>query len=345
MQKYNFMQKETWTRFINKLIGMFAEKADKTEIPTALPNPQPITFSGIIPSVSYDGAQAVNVVFPTPEMMEESAGTPVGEIISYMGNTAPKHYLICDGTVYNVADYPELAQHFATEFGTSNYFGGDGETTFAVPDLRGEFLMGTGTNSYENSGDGANVGVHQTPTSHITMTNAYDNIYVADGDQYVENADTVKKILNVSNIFNRNSYGSGAISSSFTSRPTNTSILYCIKYKSTHFIRIGGGNYSLEERRIGTWIDGKPLYEKTIDFGQLPNATTKEVPHGIENIDIIWVYDGFSVLNSQANSLLVVPTDTWLYCNVFKNKITFTASSDRSMQSAFVVLRYTKTTD
>ena len=61
--------------------------------------------------------------------------TPVGHIIHYMGNNAPKHYLICDGGEYNIVDYPYLAQHFTDEFGSVNYFGGDGTTTFAVPDL------------------------------------------------------------------------------------------------------------------------------------------------------------------------------------------------------------------
>ena len=60
--------------------------------------------------------------------------TPVGSIISYMGNNVPKHYLPCDGSIYNIADYPELALHIKNEFGTYNYFGGDGITTFAVPD-------------------------------------------------------------------------------------------------------------------------------------------------------------------------------------------------------------------
>ena len=61
--------------------------------------------------------------------------TPVGHIIHYMGNNAPKHYLICDGGEYNIIDYPYLVQHFTDEFGSVNYFGGDGITTFAVPDL------------------------------------------------------------------------------------------------------------------------------------------------------------------------------------------------------------------
>ena len=61
--------------------------------------------------------------------------TPVGHIISFMGKTAPKHYLICDGKIYNITDYPKLAEFIEKEFGVVNYFGGDGITTFAVPDL------------------------------------------------------------------------------------------------------------------------------------------------------------------------------------------------------------------
>ena len=61
--------------------------------------------------------------------------TPVGEIIRTVGNETPKHYLACDGSVYNIADYPHLAQYFKDNFGISNAFGGDGTTTFAVPDL------------------------------------------------------------------------------------------------------------------------------------------------------------------------------------------------------------------
>ena len=59
--------------------------------------------------------------------------TPVGSIISYMGNNVPKHYLACNGTVYNITDYSELAIHIKESFGSFNYFGGDGVTTFAVP--------------------------------------------------------------------------------------------------------------------------------------------------------------------------------------------------------------------
>lgn len=61
--------------------------------------------------------------------------TPVGHVLTHIGNNAPKHYLICDGKEYNIEDYPYLAQHFINEFGTVKYYGGDGITTFAVPNL------------------------------------------------------------------------------------------------------------------------------------------------------------------------------------------------------------------
>ena len=61
--------------------------------------------------------------------------TPVGEIIRTIGNETPKHYLLCDGSTHNIADYPHLAQYFKDTFGAINVFGGDGTTTFAVPEL------------------------------------------------------------------------------------------------------------------------------------------------------------------------------------------------------------------
>jgi len=51
-------------------------------------------------------------------------------------------YLLCDGTVYNFSQYPYLGARLL------GAFGGNGTTTFAVPDLRGRYPLaydGTGT--------------------------------------------------------------------------------------------------------------------------------------------------------------------------------------------------------
>ena len=69
--------------------------------------------------------------------------TPVGEIIRTIGNETPKHYLMCDGSTHNIADYPYLAQYFKDTFGAINVFGGDGTTTFGVPDYTTEKKLNT----------------------------------------------------------------------------------------------------------------------------------------------------------------------------------------------------------
>ena len=174
-------------------------------------------------------------------------GNPTGTVISYMGNNIPEGYLSCDGKVYNISDYPKLAEQIKTEFGSYNYYGGDGTTTFAVPDLRGEFLRGTGTNSHANQGNGTTVGKHQDATEGpmLLLSVGKENIYFS---AYYD----VAKSSNSQTLFRKydtliptsDSEYAGFINSStqtkgtstsyrstlYTSRPTNTSVLYCIKY-------------------------------------------------------------------------------------------------------------------
>lgn len=140
---------------------------------------------------------------------------------------------------------------------------------------------------------------------------------------------------------------SGFAAINYTVRPTNTSVLYCIKYQPTYFLT-EAHTYSYEEHRVGTWVDGKPLYEKTVNFGSLPNATTKEVPHGIENVSVIWVYDGF-VFGEADSTPVSLPSTFGIASNwsvsVDVDAITFFTGMDRTSKNAIVTLRYTKTTD
>ena len=65
----------------------------------------------------------------------------VGEITLFGGNFAPRDWHFCDGTLLQVSQYTEL---FAV---ISTTYGGDGRTTFGLPDLRGRvpISFGTGT--------------------------------------------------------------------------------------------------------------------------------------------------------------------------------------------------------
>lgn len=229
--------------------------------------------------------------------------TPIGTVISVMGKQAPHNYLVCDGTVYNIADYPELAAYFAGQFEASNFFGGDGVTTFAVPDLRGEFLRGTGTNGHSQSGDGANVGIHQPGTGinpgwvnnqaggfslPITPSSTYYSLVVDSGDKYV-NTGTRKSIASTTSL--KAVADTASDGGYWTVRPTNTSVLYCIATKN--IFMDAGHNYSTDEQVVGTWIDGKPIYQKTIEK-QISQITTNNVLQLILDSDLTHTLINFS---------------------------------------------------
>ena len=71
-------------------------------------------------------------------------------------DTAPDGYLFCDGTIYFIADYPDLFSVIGTDFG------GDGLTTFGVPDFQGRFARGVVDGSDAGVAGGAKTHAHTT---------------------------------------------------------------------------------------------------------------------------------------------------------------------------------------
>ena len=170
------------------------------------------------------------------DLFESVGASLVGSVYSYMGVSAPHGYLACDGSVYRIDDYPRLANHINRNFGSYNFFGGDGTTTFAVPDLRGEFLRGTGTNSRANQGSGAAVGVHQNATQTVPLGPSYESgsyyiTWSAPNDwQGYKNADSTVGTLKTGKWIHPSGTSTGTRADYITQRPTNTSVLYIIKY-------------------------------------------------------------------------------------------------------------------
>ncbi|MCE1191425.1 MAG: tail fiber protein [Acidovorax sp.] len=62
----------------------------------------------------------------------------IGEIRLFAGNFAPQHWSFCDGSLLPIAEYDAAYALLGTTYG------GDGVTTFAVPDLRGRLPIGVG---------------------------------------------------------------------------------------------------------------------------------------------------------------------------------------------------------
>lgn len=119
-----------------------------------------------------------------------------------------------------------------------------------------------------------------------------------------------------------------------------------------NYIAVYGGDpitmdYSTTEIKTGAkWIDGSAIYKKTINFGSLPNATTKSVSHNISNLSAVIKIEGVC---SRVDSWATVPlmfnsssatfnTDFWVdgtYLNA-------SSGQDVSNRTAYVTLYYTK---
>lgn len=100
--------------------------------PSAVPNGLPTPYGTAGQVLTSTGA-ATTPIWATPGTLT------TGMQIMWPTAVAPAGWLSCDGSTPLIATYPALA----TLLGTT--FGGDGATTFGLPDLRGRVPVGIGT--------------------------------------------------------------------------------------------------------------------------------------------------------------------------------------------------------
>lgn len=101
----------------------------------------------------------------------------IGEIKLFAGNFAPRGWAFCDGQLLPINQWQALFSILGT------MYGGDGRTTFALPDLRGRVPLhpgtGPGLSTYsvgENGGaEQVALNVNQMPT-HTHSLNANTNV-------------------------------------------------------------------------------------------------------------------------------------------------------------------------
>ncbi len=70
-----------------------------------------------------------------------SANPFIGQIIMFGGNFAPRDWALCNGQLLSIASNTALFSILGTTFG------GDGRTTFALPDLRGRVPVHSGSST------------------------------------------------------------------------------------------------------------------------------------------------------------------------------------------------------
>lgn len=101
----------------------------------------------------------------------------VGEIRMFGGNFAPAGWMFCEGQLLPISEYDTLFDLIGTTYG------GDGQSTFALPDLRGRLPLHQG-NAF-TMGEAAGVEqvtltVQQIPAHSHPMTASPDNASTAN---------------------------------------------------------------------------------------------------------------------------------------------------------------------
>lgn len=98
----------------------------------------------------------------------------VGEIRMFAGNFAPDGWMLCQGQVLEIVDYGTLFSLIGTTYG------GDGQQTFALPDLRGRVPVASGTAAGLSPYVIGQVGGQETVTLQVAQIPAHSHAYHAD---------------------------------------------------------------------------------------------------------------------------------------------------------------------
>lgn len=103
--------------------------------------------------------------------------------------------------------------------------------------------------------------------------------------------------------------------------------------------------FSTSEALTGdVWIDGKPIYVKTISIGAMPNTTTKSVAHGVTTIESIVTMYGAATTGTTNVPLpyAVTTANQAMQINRAGANIDVTTGLDRSGWTGYVTIEYTK---
>ena len=103
--------------------------------------------------------------------------------------------------------------------------------------------------------------------------------------------------------------------------------------------------YSTSEEVVAIWIDNKPIYRKVIDFGALPNNTSKSVTHGINNLSQVISLTGFAG-SSINNGGIPIPhaVDNYpVFMWIDDTDVFVQTTSDRTgYTKTYIIIEYTK---
>lgn len=117
--------------------------------------------------------------------------------------------------------------------------------------------------------------------------------------------------------------------------------------------------YSLDEKKVGTWIDGKPVYQKVVHFDYINLISGGTYYYYSYDLTSLNIKNPISIEGSLYDSLnnarypitLISPnSEDSLYCRFEDKRLFFMSASGYNdvanrIQDVYAIIKYTKTTD
>ena len=170
-----------------------------------------------------------------------------------------------------------------------------------------------------------------------------------------------QKLIDIANGFTKyglwkggGSGGSSALSEMTDVTFTNLQPNDILKYNGSVWINDDNlHEYSTEEKIVGKWIDGKPLYEKIIKQTFTFNSQSESLNINIQNIDFVKYYMDFNRIGTYGHNPLnfINPTAPSVNIggNFTSNNSTFNLRVGTGVvgntYNVTIIMEYTKTTD
>lgn len=151
-----------------------------------------------------------------------------GEIIHFAGSTPPTGYLVANGQLVSRTTYAALFAAIGSTYGA-----GDGSTTFAVPDLRGEFVRGADGGRGVDAGRALGSAQTDAMQGHRHLFSWSNTVQLSGGSglQYDNVTTNTSMVGNGNRVLDATSDGvNGTPRTGLETRPRNVAMLPCIAY-------------------------------------------------------------------------------------------------------------------
>lgn len=177
-------------------------------------------FGEITNAGALDAETLANGLARVEANLPKAVTSVVGSVIAYASNSAPDGFLLCNGAAVSRTTYSDLFQKIGTTYG-----GGDGSTTFNLPNLTDRFIQGSGTAGTIKSAGLPNI------TGYIKAASYTDNISGGAFTADITNYGGVGTGGYLTQTFNFNASRSSSIyGASSTVQPPALTMRYYIKY-------------------------------------------------------------------------------------------------------------------